>query len=129
MSNATVYHVYIYILYITSISSGKIIMSVAACFQETLHWQSLVTRYWQPLLSSQFPAVRQRMPSHSRTWGVFVFNCGTELYGDLPCILCTCRQTGFPGPSGGSPVFMLRWLASWQIALGQKRVTEENVLH
>lgn len=52
-----------------------------------------------------------------------------ELYGDLPCILCTCRQAGFPGPSGGSPVFMLRWLASWQIALGQKPVTEENVLH
>lgn len=117
------------ILYITPVSSNKIIMSVTACFQETLHRQSPVTRYWQQLLSSQFPAVQRGMPSHSRTLGVFVFNCGPELYGDLPCILCTCRQAGFPGPSGGSPVFMLRWFAAWQIALGQRRVTEENVLH
>lgn len=41
-----------------------------------------------------------------------------------------CLQTrGISRTQRDSSVFVLRWLASWQIALGQKRVTEENVLH
>lgn len=78
-----------------------------------------------PLLQS--PAVQRGMPSHSRTWGLFALHGGTELYGDAPCILC--RQVGFPRLSRSAPVFMLRWLASGQIAIIQKCVTEENVLH
>lgn len=56
-------------------------------------------------------------------------NGGTELSGGFPCILCTCRQAVSPRLSRSVPVFMLRWLASWQIAIIQKCVAEENVLH
>lgn len=79
-----------------------------------------------PLLQS--PAVQRGVPSHSKTWGLFALHGGTELYGDVPCTLCTCRQVGFPRLSRSAPVFVLRWLAGGQIAIIQKCVAEENVL-